>query len=329
MVQRFCPQCGAPATQGAFCDEHTPSKDAAIEVAPIQISEYNRVYEKKTWHSFSDIESLIVSRVQAVVGKVPVRIDSFEFVPKPKSKTIVTTHAQINKKLVTIPVKLSYRQCDVGQKQKSGYFEGVLQLRNPSDAVQPFIEKETHQLIKKGAFITKTVPVKNGVDLYLTDKHQMQLLASKLVNRFGGSMALHPTLFSHNHQTSKDIYRLTVLVEFPPFAQFDVISFVPQKIRGEGQKIWLYITKLGKLMHGVNLESGKLIAVEHKLMGEIEVLKKYQTSVVQIHPELLVLDPQTYQGEPVRNAQVLKKTYMNDQKVAVAKTEIGLLLVEE
>lgn len=330
MTKRFCPKCGAPLSTGVFCDNCNPDKTQERVVPTLQVSEYNRYFEKKTWHSFSDLEALITRRVQDVVDKKAIiHIEPFEFVPRSKSKTIVQVHVKTDNEEFTLPVTVAYRQCDIGQKQKSGYFEGVLQLRSPPQGVEKFIEKETQQLIKRGAFITKTVPAKNGVDLYLTDKHQMQLLAQRLIAHFGGSMELHPTLFSHNHQTSKDIYRLTVLVTFPPFSKGDVISYVPQKIRGQGEQTWLHITKMGKLMQGTNLLTGKLTAVELRLMSEIEVLPRLSTTIVQTHPELLVLHPETFQGEPVANAGVLKESFRVDQTVMVVSSAKGLLLVVE
>ena len=226
MSKRFCPKCGATITEGVFC-ENCMIKEFKYEPPLVQVSEFQRTFHKGSWHQFGDLDSLIKKRVCEALGRsdINLEIESYEFIPKTKEKITINTYADIDGQKMTLPVRISYRQCDYGQKEKTNYFEGILQLRNPPDNIKTYIENELKKVSHKGVFVTKISETNKGVDLYMTSKNGMRILAQKLVNHFGGSINLNPQLFSRNSQTSKDIYRLNILVEFLPFSKGSVISF--------------------------------------------------------------------------------------------------------
>jgi len=156
-----------------------------------------------------------------------------------------------NEQEVRIPVKLSYRQCDFGQKQKTEYYQGILQLRNPHENVISFLETDLAKVAHKGIFVVKIADTKYGKDLYFTDKSYLRILANKLVNKFGGTVSLNEQLFSHNHQTSKDIFRLNALVTLPLFQVNDIISTRLVHARTKNPLLQYFkIMKMGKLIQG-------------------------------------------------------------------------------
>jgi len=60
----------------------------------------------------------------------------------------------------------------------SGYFEGILQLRNTGKEVDDFIlnlVNKTNEII-----ISKGVKVRNGIDLYFTSQKFLQVVGKKL-----------------------------------------------------------------------------------------------------------------------------------------------------
>jgi len=99
----------------------------------------------------------------------------------------------------------------------ANYYEGVLQLRNPTEQVEQFIIHEFKR--KKTVFITKEKRMKDGVDLYVTDQRFLQSLGKRLQEAFPGELKVSGTLHTRNKQTSKDVYRITVFFRLYPFAR--------------------------------------------------------------------------------------------------------------
>lgn len=330
MTKRFCPKCGASITEGVFCEDCVVN-ELHYEAPIIQISEFSRTIHKGRWRPFDDLKEVIKKRVQEALGKkIPIELDPFSFEPKARNKIILKAHAIIDGKKTTLPVRLSYMQCDFGQKEKTAYYEGILQLRNTSDSVFEFIERELKKVASKGAFITQSVETKTGVDLYITNKSHMRLLAQKIHAKFGGTLKLNPQLFSHNHQTSKDIYRLNILMELPSFHVGDVVFFTPVAARRkEDEKKAVLINRLGKIMHGKDLFTGKGIAFEFKFAKDLEVAEQIKTTIAANTPDFLVLDPETFQAVPIVNHEVLKEDFLPDDEVYVAKSKHGLIVVKK
>ncbi len=330
MTNRFCPKCGATISEGIFC-KNCVVKELQYGPPLVQVSEFNRTIHKGRWIPFNNLDEVIIKRVQEALGKkIPVTLEPFEFEIRPKNKATIHAKIMFNGQEVTLPVRLSYMQCDFGQKEKTEYYEGILQLRNSSDAVFNFIDKELKKVAIKGVFITKTVETKSGVDLYMTNKSYLRLLAQKIHAKFGGKITLNAQLFSHNHQTSKDIFRLNVLMELPSFQPGDVIVFFPISARRKDEEKKIVLVKgLGKIIQGIDLITGKSIAFEFKFAKGMEVVKQDKTRVVAVTPEVLILHPETFQAVPIVNQELFKNALMPDDEIYVAQSEHGLVVVKK
>ncbi|MFC1727999.1 NMD3-related protein [Nanoarchaeota archaeon] len=138
----------------------------------------------------------------------------------------------------------------------TNYFEGILQLRDCTKEAVRFarddIEKQPEE---KRAFINKEVKLKNGYDLYLTSNRYLRSLGKKLVNKFGGQLKESAKLFSRHHQTSKELYRVSVLFRMPNFQKGDIIKY-----KGEELKV----KAMGKKVFAVNVKSGKKYNINFK-----------------------------------------------------------------
>ena len=89
------------------------------------------------------------------------------------------------------------------------YYEGILQLRNPSEEV---IRCVKNQIKKKGdVFIAKEVTQKNGVDYYISSQRFLLSLGRKLKKSFRGELKTSRKLYTRDRITSKRVYRVTVL----------------------------------------------------------------------------------------------------------------------
>ena len=327
--ERFCPKCGGPIQEGRLCDNCTQK---SVEYTPprVQVSEFGRSFEKGRWVRFYDIDDLLIRKVKEALGKdIPIELEPFEFIPAPKTKTIVKAHATIEGKDVELPIKLSYRQCDFGQKQKTGYYEGILQVQRPHDEVMKYIERDLAKVADKGIFITKTAPTKLGVDLYFTNKNYLRILGQRIVNRFGGELVLNPQLFTRNHLTSKDVYRLNALIRLPEFKKGDIISYKPDKVRVKDAGIVVVkVTSMGKLIKARDVVSGNPIAFELKYVKDIKILSTKKTTISSVHPTIAIIDPDNFQEMEVLNEN-LHKDYEEGQEVEAVKTPYGPLIVED
>jgi len=91
---------------------------------------------------------------------------------------------------------------------KDQYYEAILQLR-PFDAnVLDYVLNQIKK--RKNVFISKKIELKNGIDLYLSDKRFALALGRKLKKVFKGDLKLSRKLYGYDKQTSKKLYRVTV-----------------------------------------------------------------------------------------------------------------------
>jgi nonsense-mediated mRNA decay protein 3 len=142
-----------------------------------------------------------------------------------------------------------------------------------------------------------------------------QALGRELVDFFGGKIKISPRLFSKNHQTSKDIYRVNIFVELPSFARGDIIVFNDKVCRVE---------KLGKKIKLSDMVSGSSVIEDYAKMQYI-VLKKQQTYVSRTYPSLEVINPYDYQSSMVKNKP--KTAFITGQSVNVV-THRGIYVVD-
>lgn len=103
----------------------------------------------------------------------------------------------------------------------TNYFEGTLQLRNPSEKLLEFVKMTVQQ--DGRAVITKVVPVKGGVDCYLSSQKYLQILGRKLRKHFSGEYKLTSTLHTQNRM-GKLLYRVTILFREHPFKKDSVVE---------------------------------------------------------------------------------------------------------
>ena len=150
---------------------------------------------------------------------------------------------------------LSIFRCSV-KSVHSNYFEGILQLRNPTQAVLDFVQQNVSR--QEGVFMSKQLKVKNGWDLYLSSQRFMRKLGKMLQEHFGGELIVSAKLFTRHHQTSREVYRVNVLFRLYPFKKGQVVVH-----RGENLKILF----LGKKVGVKNMDTGKRMQLPYAELG--------------------------------------------------------------
>ena len=109
------------------------------------------------------------------------------------------------------------------KQQDNQYFEGILQLRNPSKELLDFVKKETSK--RKGVSICKTQKLKNGYDIYFTSQRFLRNLGSKLHKKFKGELKTSRKLHTRHRQTGKNVYRVNVLFKLTLLKKGDTITY--------------------------------------------------------------------------------------------------------
>lgn len=102
---------------------------------------------------------------------------------------------------------------------KDKYFEAVIQLRPETEEVLRFIQNQLAK--RKDVLIARIVRADYGIDIYLTSQRFARALGKKLKKSFKGTLKMSRQLFTKNTQTSKDVYRVTVLFRLQPKEDVD------------------------------------------------------------------------------------------------------------
>lgn len=90
-----------------------------------------------------------------------------------------------------------------------GYYEAILQIRPSDKKVIDFVLEEIAK--KNNVFITRKIEKKFGIDFYITSYRFAAAIGRNLKKRFNGDLVISKQLYSVNRQTSKFVYRVTVL----------------------------------------------------------------------------------------------------------------------
>ncbi len=126
------------------------------------------------------------------------------------------------------------------------YYEGILQLRNPSKQVLDYVYKTIDR--DNQAWISQEKKVRGGYDLYLSSQKYLRTLGKKLKERFPGVMKTSRKLFTVQRGTGKRLYRVNVLFRLYPFKINDTITMSGEKYK---------ILRIENQVTVQNIKSGK------------------------------------------------------------------------
>ena len=89
------------------------------------------------------------------------------------------------------------------------YYQGIIQLRPADEKLVKYTLNYLEN--KEHVSIAKIESLKTGIDIYITSNSAALALGKKLKNAFPGDLKLSRQLHTRDRQTSKDLYRVTVL----------------------------------------------------------------------------------------------------------------------
>ncbi|MBU4492776.1 MAG: hypothetical protein KKA61_00225, partial [Nanoarchaeota archaeon] len=269
-----------------------------------------KYFSKGKWTRFRKLEDVIKDIVQKrLVFNDDARINSFKIrpvIPKyregPNVKVNIETEITVFgtypgkkrpvKEEYALSVKVIFILCPRCSRHKSGYFEGILQLRDVDDEVIDYAVDEARKQNQRGIFITKKLKVRNGFDIYLTKRGYIHELARELLNKFGGEIKASKKLFSRDKLRSRDIYRINVLFRQSKFRKGDILN-----IDGELFKV----KNIDKNITIINIKTGKKTSImpKHLKIRAAEEVK--ETIVSLVFPHVEILHPETFQSVKPEN----------------------------
>jgi nonsense-mediated mRNA decay protein 3 len=279
----------------------------------------NKYLDKNQWKPYGSIEKLVSDKVKKQVPKGKVEVKTLELPHALKEKKKHDVIVKVKKDEKVVPVVLKLAKCNLCEKEGTLYFEAILQIRSPNfdvlDKSVNFLQKRVENLRHKGMFINRTERLDDGYDLYVTSRKIAMTLGKELQEQYGGEFRASPQLFSRNKQTSKNIYRVNVLVRLPEFEKGDILLYDEKIFR---------VDKLGSKIKLQDLMTNNFTVADYSKM-KYAVLKKYTTYVSRTHPYLEVINPFDFQSSMVKNRQINSFELGQEIKVAVHK---GIYVVE-
>ena len=107
------------------------------------------------------------------------------------------------------------------------YFEGTLQLRNPTEAVINWVLKTVKA--ERKALITEEKKVTGGIDMKFSSQRYLRALGKRLKERFTGELKFSRSLHTISKTTGKRLYRVTVMFRMLKYKKGDVLEIAGDK----------------------------------------------------------------------------------------------------
>jgi NMD protein affecting ribosome stability and mRNA decay len=111
-----------------------------------------------------------------------------------------------------LPIEIKERTCSQCSKQRTSYYEAILQIRKPTAVLLYTIQHE----IKKNnwdKYLNREAGVPNGIDFFFNSKKIAVELAKTLKKKLGGKLKFSKRIFTRDRQSSRDVYRVTIFYE--------------------------------------------------------------------------------------------------------------------
>ena len=126
-----------------------------------------------------------------------------------------------------------------------GYFEAILQIRNPTPELREYVMQ---QLKQHKVHIAKERKYAHGFDLYCSSRRFLLTLGQLLRDNYSGELKISRQLFTRNRQTSRDVHRVTVLFSFHDLHHGRIYLYRGEQVRvfGMGKKVSVKYVKTGK-----------------------------------------------------------------------------------
>jgi nonsense-mediated mRNA decay protein 3 len=227
-------------------------------------------------------------------------------------------------------VRISWIACDRCSRIAGGYYESKVQIRAQRRPLEDAELKRALRIAESTiehaqredrlAFISKTVQLKEGLDIYVGTTRAAKQIVRAMMQQMGGGFNDSAQLVGR--RDGKDVYRVTFVVRLPEFPVGSIISC---------NRRFYEIYSASSTINAVDLETGQRTILKDKdlrrakLIGARADAKTTILAAIDVD-EVHVIDPETYVSLAIKRPQyTLKKD--EGKEVKVVKTSDGLLLL--
>jgi len=230
MLKKFCPRCGkgTDALFDALCEKCYMDTKEIISVPQnidvIMCKRCGKSIDRNKWAPNESIDSMIVRAVNASIRPdkdTLVKVDYKPFVLGGKTTVPVTIAAEktVSDKNIKTSVQANVvilpQVCDSCSRLSGSYYEAIIQIRGSEEKQEELLElvkakvnqyKDSNQY----SFITKTVKMKCGTDVYIGSSKAAQKIEQEAKKAYNVSTKITASI--HGMKDGKEIIRLTVLL---------------------------------------------------------------------------------------------------------------------
>jgi NMD protein affecting ribosome stability and mRNA decay len=319
----FCPKC--------YLAEHPVLK--GIKKAEIRYCPTcSKLFLKNKWKVVKNLEEAISLTLAEKLSldhdytlkQLRVKSNLEETAPKPgprlqpEATLTLNAHSEENccdvEDEYVVPITLDTSSCGKCGLGGTQYFEATLQVRNITPEIAQKIKEIVGREKDAGIHINDTVDVKDGaMDFYLTDVHYIKSLGKLLQKKFGGELSMSPRLQTKDNLTSKELFRLSVLLRLPSVRPADYVEHEGRVIK---------IKKAEETIIGRDIINNTNIKIDARKESPTP-LEIYPVTVTKVRPQIEAINPVTYQNAKIENARKQKL----GQKIRVVVVGEKLFLV--
>ncbi|MCC7552629.1 60S ribosomal export protein NMD3 [Candidatus Micrarchaeota archaeon] len=194
-MEKICPKCGSSSKEkefiGAFCTDCVKIKIEPPKKIDLYICKdcgLCRLNNKWSPFSLELIENEIKRQTIGNFDNMLLKIDKEN--QKAELKYIVLIEGNTIQIEKIIELKIHNDLCRDCSRMRGGYYEGIIQVRGENkNKIKRAVDK-LKKIIEKDSFITKTVELKEGTDIYVGNKKKAIEIMSDLGHKFVRSRTL-------------------------------------------------------------------------------------------------------------------------------------------
>ncbi len=296
-----------------------------IKQVSLRYCEHSMTYRlNNRWKEYDDLSEVLHKTVLSILKKkigkdVDIKVDPVMKGEKIK-ELIITAKRGKDTEQKRVKAIVDKTMNPSLSKKFSKSLEGTLQLRNVDERMFERLQEELERSEKNFCHVTELREKGTSIDIDLTSQKEIEHIAKSMQKEFGGELKMDYKLHTRDRQTQKELHRLTATVRFPDVKKGDIIS--------AGDNAYEVLGMIGDKMKLLNLDTGKKESIGQS--EEHEKLTKTKAVVAQTNPEIMAIDPETYQMVQVilKNEKNSKKIRI-DQKLDVVKSNRKLYSIKK
>jgi len=204
---KVCPKCGRTSDKikfiGSLCIKcYNPDVKVPTIIKVTIGKQTNKILFKNKWipNTENNLNKLISSHIKA----------DFEDIKYNKANETLTIYIKVEGEIIPVNKHVTLRFRKILEphiaKIRGGYYEGIIQVRGKKAKLKWWAGKIATHLKRHGISITKQEKLKEGIDLYISDKKKIPKLMHKLNLKFLRTKTLYGL------KQGRRVYRDTFLI---------------------------------------------------------------------------------------------------------------------